>query len=142
MQPPIENIEDLRAEIARIKLVEREQAVALGKRFSSPLTTLSTILTIFPKSAEGEKGGGLFDHEDIISLVSRFLLPFTLNKTLFRNSGFLVKTLVGIVSQRASHFINEDSVSGIFGKIKSLFKKNKTDDVPEHRAIPALSETS
>jgi hypothetical protein len=142
MQPPIENIEDLRAEIARIRLVEREQAVALGRRFSSPLTSISTLLTIFPKPAEGEKGAGLFNHEDIISLLSRFLLPITLNKTLFRNSNFLVKALVGIVSQRAAQFINEDSISGIVGKVKSLFKRDKSDEMPEHRAIPALSETS
>ncbi len=141
MESPIKNIDDLRMEISRLRGMEREQSAALGKRFSSPSALFSTLLSLFPKSpaADGEKSQGFFN-QDIVGLISRFVLPFTLNKTLFRNSNFIVKTLVGIVSQRVSHFITEDSLMGLWEMVKSLF--NKTNhETPEHRAIPALSET-
>lgn len=141
MDLPIKNIDDLRMEIYRLRGLEREQSVALGKRFSSPSALFSTLFSLFPKStgADGEKGAGFFD-QDIVGLASRFVLPLLLNKTLFRNSNFIVKTLVGILSQKASHFITEDSLAIFWDKIKSLFK-SKSDDIPEHRAIPAFSET-
>jgi hypothetical protein len=140
MEQPVKNIDDLRTEIYRLKGVEREQSAAIGRRFSSPSALFSTLYSLFPKSTntEGEKSS--FFDQDIVGLLSRFVLPFTLNKTLFRNSNFIVKTLVGIVSQKASHFITEDSVIGLWDKIKTLFK-SKDEEIPEHRGIPALSET-
>jgi len=47
---------------------------------------------------------------------------------LFKNSGFIIKALVGLVSQKASGYINEDSVMGVWDKVKHLFsKKEKVD---------------
>jgi hypothetical protein len=122
METPIRNIFELQGEIGRLKNVETEQAVALKARFSGPSAIFSTVLSLFPKSpaVDGIKGSGFFN-QDLLGLVSRFALPLALNKTLFKNSNFLVKTLVGILSQKASHYISEDSVGGIFGKAKGLF---------------------
>lgn len=135
MDFPINNINDLRDEITRLKVVEKEQGSALGQRFSSPSAIFSTVLTIFPKKegAEGENNG--FFHQDFVGLLSRIVLPFTLNKTLFRNSNFIVKTLVGLVSQKASHFISEDSVVGVWDKVKSFFKKKTSTDEGLHTDI-------
>ncbi len=144
MDLPIRNINDLREEILRLKDVEREKSVALGQRFKSPVAIISTLMTLFPKpiNADGTKSTSIFD-QDIVGLISRFILPLALNKTLFKHSNFLVKALVGLVSQKASQFINEDAVSGIWDKITSLFKgKTKNSaPVPAHKAIPPLSET-
>ena len=142
MDVPVRNINDLRLEIERLRAVEREQSIALGRRFSSPSALFSTIFSLFSGSdgAGGTKTGGFFD-QDIISLLSRFVLPFTLNKTLFRNSNFLIKTLVGLVSQKASHFITEDSVTGIWNKIKSFLNRKDSEPTPEHRGVPSFSET-
>jgi hypothetical protein len=143
MDYPIRNIDDLRGEIYRLKDLEQEQSIALGQRFKSPSALFSTLLSLFPRSvnADGTKSSGFFD-QDLVGLISRFVLPFTLNKTLFRNSNFIIKALVGIVSQKASHFISEDSVAGIWDKVKSLFKsKTSKDTIPEHKGIPDLSET-
>jgi len=141
MQLPIKNIDDLRIEISRLRGVEKEQSIALSKRFNTPSALFSTLLSLFPKSpvACGEKSQGFFN-QDIVGLISRFILPFTLNKTIFRHSNFIVKTLVGIASQKVSHFITEDSLIGLWDKVKTLFK-SKEEVTPEHRAIPALSET-
>jgi hypothetical protein len=136
MDVSINNASELKAEIARLKMVEEEQSLAIKARFNTPSALFHTIVSIFPKSADGK--GGNFFNQDIFGLLSRVLLPLTLNKTLFRNSNFIVKTLIGFLSQKASHFISEDSVTGLWGKVKSIFeKKQKKTDY----GIPPLSET-
>ncbi|HZY35792.1 MAG TPA: hypothetical protein VFE53_04045 [Mucilaginibacter sp.] len=140
MDLPIRNIDDLRAEIARLKETEREQSVAIGKRFNSLFSVFSTVASIFPKANPSEGTKGFFE-QDIVSLLSRVILPFVLNKTVFRKSNFLIKALVGVLSQKASDFINEETISHLWGVVKGLFQHKKEEETPEHRAIPALSET-
>lgn len=133
----INNASDLRAEIARLRLLRDEQGDAIRARFNTPSALFHTIISIFPKSPDGSKGSGFFS-QDMFGLLSRILLPLTLNKTIFRNSNFIVKTLVGFLSQKASHFISEDSVTGLWDKAKSLFEKKK----PVDYGIPPESEAS
>ena len=123
---PIKNSDDLKEEIARLKGLEQQQATELKQHFSSPGAILSTVMGLFSGSKDDskeEKNASLFN-QDFIGLISRIVLPIALNKTLFKNSGFIVKTIVGLLSQKASHYINEDSVGGIWGKIKSTFEEN------------------
>jgi hypothetical protein len=142
MDLPIKSITDLRLEIDRLRALEQQQGTAIARRFSSPAATFSTIFSLFSgsPSGDGTKSSSFFD-QDIVGLLSRFILPFTLNKTIFRNSNFLVKALVGLVSQKASHFINEDAVAGIWDKIKTLFHRKVAEETPEHKGVPAFSET-
>ncbi|MCQ6961342.1 hypothetical protein [Mucilaginibacter aquariorum] len=139
METPIRNIFELQGEIGRLKNLEAEQAIALKARFSGPSAIFSTVLSLFPKSAtvDGIKGAGFFN-QDLLGLVSRFVLPLTLNKTIFKHSGFIVKTLVGILSQKASHYISEDAVSGIWSKAKGLFNNllKKKAKHPEKEVMP------
>jgi hypothetical protein len=138
METPIRNIFELQGEIGRLKSLEAEQSVALKARFSGPSAIFSSVLSIFPKSptVDGIKGAGFFN-QDFLGLISRFVLPLALNKTLFKHSNFLVKTLVGILSQKASHYISEDNVSGVWGKAKGLFDKvfKKTDKKDKETGI-------
>lgn len=122
MDKPIRNSWELKEEIVRLRALEKEQSQAIGQRFSSPAAIFSTIYSLFPKPAAGERHTNIFN-QDFVSILSRFLLPLTLNKTLFKNSGFIVKTLVGLVSQKASGYINEDSVVSVWDKVKGLFHK-------------------
>jgi hypothetical protein len=124
MDKPIRNSVDLREEIIRLRALEKEQELALKLRFNSPAATFSTIYSLFPKGAGGENRHNIFN-QDFVSILSRFLVPLTLNKTLFRNSGFIVKTLVGLVSQKASGYINEESVISVWDKVKGLFHRKK-----------------
>jgi len=128
MEPIIKNSWDLRQEIIRLKGVEEEQSVALKARFSSPVAVLTTLYSLFPKANNtGENKNNIFN-QDFVSILSRFLIPLTLNKTLFKNSGFIIKALVGLVSQKASGYVNEESVMGVWDKVKHLFsKKEKVD---------------
>src|SRR3569833_4329073 len=115
MDVSISNIEELRAEIVRLRLVKAEQGKAIARRFNSPMTSLATLYTMFPREEGVEDKNSIFN-QDFFGLISRILLPLTLNKTLFRNSNFVIKGLVGFLSQKASHFISEDSVTGIWDK--------------------------
>ena len=128
MEPIIKNSWDLRQEIIRLKGVEEQQAVALKARVSSPVAVLTTLYSLFPKANNtGDNKNNIFN-QDFVSILSRFLIPLTLNKTLFKNSGFIIKALVGLVSQKASGYINEDSVMSVWDKVKHLFsKKEKVD---------------
>lgn len=126
MEPIINNSVDLRQEILRLKGVEAEQSVALKARFSSPVAVLTTLYSLFPKAHNGENKTNIFN-QDFVSIISRFVIPLTLNKTLFKNSGFIVKALVGLVSQKASGYINEGSVMSVWDKVKHLFSKKQND---------------
>lgn len=141
MALPIRNISDLQGEIGRLKETERAQSVAIGARFKTFSSTVATLRTLFPQNVTADgKTSGFFD-QDLVGLISRFVLPFTLNKTVFRKSGFIVKALVGLVSQKASHFISEDSVLSVWDKVKHLFsKKEKKENISEEKGIPPLSE--
>lgn len=133
----INNVRNLKAEIVRLKLLREEQGKAIGERFSSPSAVFSTVVSLFPKRTPGS-GFDIF-HQDFFGLLSRILLPLTLNKTIFRNSNFIMKGIVGFLSQKASHFINEDSVMGLWDKVKHLFEKK---DKKEDYGIPPESEAS
>ena len=122
MEVIIKNIDDLKSAIYHLKVAEDQQKYAIRQRFNRPSAIFATIASIFSKPAgvAGEKSENFFK-QDILAMISRFIVPFTLNKTLFRKSNFIVKSLVGVLSQRASKYINEDSVSGVWSKIKSFF---------------------
>ena len=129
MSLPITNSADLKEEIARLKGLEHQQATELKQHFSSPGAIFSTIISLFSGSSDSkEEKNASFFNQDFIGLISRFLLPITLNKTLFKNSGFIVKTIVGLLSQKASHYINEDSVGDVWGKVKHLFEEHVTEN--------------
>lgn len=134
MDITVKNISDLQSEIIRLEKQKQQQEMDLKKRFDSPSAIFSSVFGIFSNS-EGKAPGSMF-HTDIINLISRFVIPLTLNRTLFKGSNVLVKTLVGLVSQKASSFINEDSVGGVWDKVKGVFGKIKfgkkdKEDVPE-----------
>jgi len=132
MQLDIETIDELRSEIARLKSIQLEQKEALSARFDGPGAIFSTAMSLFPKNAATESLAG----QDMLGLLSRFILPFALNKTVFRKSNFIVKTLVGLASQKASHFISEDAVGGLWGKAKGLFDKFTGGDKKKKPAPP------
>ncbi|GAB2697567.1 hypothetical protein GCM10027037_22100 [Mucilaginibacter koreensis] len=122
MDLPVQNITDLQSEILRLEKLRQQQKIDLRKRFSSPSAIFATAKTLFPRSQEDSHSNHLFG-QDILGLLSRVVLPFTLNKTLFKNSNFIVKSLVGLISQKASTYVNEGAVTGAWGKVKNLFSK-------------------
>jgi hypothetical protein len=122
MNLTIKTSKDLKDEIMRLEGLEIQQRLALKAHFSSPSAIFSTIFSMFSTpGTEGIKEARFFK-QDFLGLLSRFVLPITLNRTLFKHSNFLIKALVGILSQKASKYISEDSVVGVWDKIKGLFQ--------------------
>ena len=133
MDPIIKNSWDLKEEIVRLRAQEKVQLAAIQERFSSPSAIFSTVLSAIPKGNHtGENKSNIFN-QDIVSILSRFLIPITLNKSLFKHSGFLVKALVGLVSQKASGYVSEESIGGIWDKAKALITNFTKKDKIEKR---------
>lgn len=121
MDAVIYNISDLKDEIERLKASKKIQEEAIKSRFDGPAATLHTVASLFKSSGSSKSSGGIFGGgQDMVSLLSRFVLPLILNKTLFRSSNFIIKTIVGLVSQQASGFINEKSLVSVWDKIMSV----------------------
>ncbi len=140
---PIKSIHDLRNEIVRLETLNVQQEAAIKQRFSSPSTIYKTILSAFPKSSGSttEKSlnvKGLLN-QDIIGALSNFLLPLTLNKTLFRGSGFITRSIVTFLSKKASGYINQDSVASGWDKFKTMVSNVKIPDTVASKIKPVES---
>ena len=77
--------------------------------------------------------------QDWVGFISRFIIPLVLNKTLFRGSGFIMKALVGLASQKAANYVSSDTVTGVWDKAKGLlgglFSKKPQSTAPSYRKI-------
>ncbi|RYE32511.1 MAG: hypothetical protein EOP42_09365 [Sphingobacteriaceae bacterium] len=129
---PIKSIHDLRNEIVRLETLTVQQEATIKQRFSSPKTIYKTLLSVFPKSAVNKSGDGVnvsaLLNQDVVATISKFLLPFTLNRTLFKGSGFITKSIVNFLSEKASGYINQDAVVSGFDKIKKSVTNSKVTD--------------
>ncbi|RCH55479.1 hypothetical protein DJ568_06185 [Mucilaginibacter hurinus] len=135
----IKNIDDLRTEIARLEIAKQQQGEKLKLRFNSPSAIFGTISSAFggPSSVGGLK-------QNFVGMISRVALPFVLNKTLFKKSNFIVKGLVGLVSQKAAGFIDEGTVTNVVDKAKALLAKigiGKKNPAPDTDQRLPYSET-
>lgn len=137
---PIKSIHDLRNEIVRLETLTVQQEAALKQRFSSAKTIYKTLLSALPKSVIKNSGNSLdvkgLLNQDVISTISRFLLPLTLNKTLFKGSGYITRTIVTFLSQKASGFINQNSVNSSWDKVKTIVSNVKIPETVATKVKP------
>lgn len=86
-----------------------------------------------------------FDEKNhISSKILAVALPFILNKTLLKGSGFLTKAVGTLISGKVGQSLDIDSITGMVNKVKSLFtgkKKDKHDVAFVDYGIPPDSET-
>jgi len=101
---------------------------ALIKRFTTPSSLLK-----------------VDDKLNISSKVMSFLLPVLMNSTIFRGSGFITKTLVGLATSKVGKNLDAENLSSIFNTVKSWIggaKKKKDKPVAYvDYGIPPDSET-
>ena len=119
MNTLIRNRSDLRAEISRLQQERLEKQITLKQHFSSPTAVMSTVFGLIGGRADDKDEKGK-PKQDFVGFISRFIIPLVLNKTLFRGSGFIMKALVGLASQKASSYISSDSVVSVWDKAKGL----------------------
>lgn len=83
------------------------------------------------------------DKLNISSKLMSMALPILMNSTLFRGSGFITKTLVGLATSKFGKTLDAEHISGIFNSVKGLFKKKPKIKSPAFAdyGIPPDSET-
>lgn len=141
----IKSLAELEIEISRVKvdyqLKEtqlKEDAKTYIKQFS-PINLIKNFLN--PQSLTK-----LDEKTNISGTIMSFLLPLFLNKTVFRGSGFITKSIAALVSGKVGKSLDAESLTGFFSKAKSLFtsltsKRKKADVNFVDYGIPPDSET-
>lgn len=150
----IRNKQDLKREVQKLNQVKRQQEEflmdqyhLLKQKVNAPLRFANKFMDFVP-GADFAKGLFSFkDYKNIeqdkdwLSKGFRIILPFFLNKTILRKSGWLKKALVFIASDGVIGQLNKDKAANILDKVTSFIspkkkKKRKKDTSP----IPRYSE--
>ncbi len=147
MEKTFSSLAELQAEIQFLKVQQFKQEENLKHQFSSPGTILKTLGGFF-KTESGTHRSFMHDlmSQDIITNVSRVIIPLLLNGVIFKKSGFIVKTLVTFLSQKAAKQVNSHALSSVLDKITGIFKHKEDGTAPrtarmKDYGIPPDSET-
>ncbi|TDG37595.1 hypothetical protein EZJ43_00420 [Pedobacter changchengzhani] len=81
---------------------------ALAKRFFTPQNFLKTD-----------------DKFNLSGTLLSYVLPFLMNKTIFRGSGFITKAIVGLASGKVGKSLDVEHLSAMFNTVKGWFGKSK-----------------
>lgn len=157
MRVNINNSEELKNELLRLSRLRREQELYLGDQYqllknkvktpsrilgalTSGLPGMSLIKGLFSSPTNSGLGGvnHTGNKSDWLTKVTRIALPFVLNKTLLKNSGWLKKTLVILASEGAAGQISKDNVSSFVGKIADYIRPKKSKK--KHRKVKSIDE--
>ena len=149
MRIKIQNIDDLREEVVRLEVVRTEietelknEAQKITSKIQIPLMLLRKLNNFFAgsKDKSGKKEG-----EDWVTSIFRIGLPLMLNRFLFPKSGFIVKSIIELISQTTAKSVNTDSIIELIEKvtqwIKSTGTSNKKETEMVDYGIPPDSET-
>ena len=149
MRAKIQNIDDLREEVTRLEVIRTEieselktETQKITSKLRVPMMLLRKLNDFFGVSRDksGKKVG-----EDWVSSIFRIGLPVMMNRFLFPKSGFIVKSVIELISQNAAKTVNKDLMSGVLEKLSEWIKtpKTKTKKEPElaDYGIPPDSET-
>lgn len=144
MRPKIENINDLCAELNRLRAQRLDQEIELTKvtarikaRLHFPVLVYNKISDFFIEMF-GNDPEDLTkkEHKDWVTNILRVGLPVALNKFLFPRSGFLFKSVVAMLSQKAAKNVNKDSITDLIDKVSNWIKSSK----PKTRKEPVLAD--
>ena len=149
MKSKIESIDDLRSEILRLKLqrfhheaVIEQEIESIKDKFRIPSLLLHKVNAFFGTHAHGMDK----TNSDWVTNALRIGLPIALNKMFFGKSGFIIKSLVALVSQKAATSVNKDIISSWIdtasGWIRGATKSRGSKRRGSHDyGIPPDSET-
>ncbi|WDF68554.1 hypothetical protein PQ465_19940 [Sphingobacterium oryzagri] len=131
----INNLQDLKAEIARVSLRKREQEAYLVDQYTllkvkveSPIRFVRNLTGSIPgatavKGVASSIGKAMQGKDaDWLTSVLQIGTPLVLNTTLLRNAGWLKKAMVLLASETAIGQVNQSKISNFIGKITSFIK--------------------
>ena len=161
-QTKIRNLQELKAEISRLKALKNEQEVYLKTQFTLLNNKIEAPIRFFNSLKDNIPGVNIIQQlfsksnnpdSDWLTKTLRIGVPFIMNRLFLKNTGVLKKALMLLLSERAVGQINQDKLSGLISKLTSFIrpkkKKNKgaqteaaiiKDEVNEY-GIPSYSET-
>lgn len=140
MKRKINNIDELKWEIARLTELKREQEAYLTDQYTlikrkvdAPTRIIRSIISSIPgvgllkgifsnanaKTINGASSG------DWLNKAVRIGLPLVLNRTVLKKAGWLKKALVLFASQAAAVEVTQDNVTDILSKITKFIRPNK-----------------
>lgn len=141
----INNLDELHAMVCSLKAEHQAKGSLLIKDSKSYFKqfTLGGLIKRYATPSEFLK---IDDKLNISSSIMSMVLPFLMNTTIFKGSGFLTKTLVGLASNKVGKTLDAEHLSAIFNSVKSWFggsKKKKAEAIPQYvdYGIPPDSET-
>lgn len=151
----INNIQDLTAEITRLKLRKRVQQETLVTQYGLLRNKIETPVRIAKNVFSNIPGVGAVTglvkgvsratqgkNADWLTNVLQVGAPLVLNSTVLRRSGWLKKLLVLFASETAIGQVNQNNISGLLGKLTSFIKpKKKRNKKKAHGSItPEMME--
>lgn len=149
MSTKISNIVELKAEIARLKLLKAEQEAYLSDQYGllrekvkmpsrvigtivSSIPGLDMVKSLFSAAIPSIKSG----KPDWLTNGLRLGLPLVLNRTLLRNAGWLKKAILLLASERAAGEINQDRVGSVISKVARFIRPKKKSK--KHREVASF----
>lgn len=140
----INNLEELHTMVCSLKAEHELKGDLLLKDTQGYLKQF-TLGGLIKKYATPSAFLKIDDKLNISSSLMSLVLPFVMNSTLFKGSGFLTKTLVGLASNKVGKTLDAEHLSAIFNSVKSWFSgsKKKTQKATQYvdYGIPPDSET-
>ena len=139
MRIKIQNIDDLREEVVRLEVVRTEietelknEAQKITSKIRIPLMLLRKLNNFFAgsKDKSGKKEG-----EDWVTSIFRIGLPLMLNRFLFPKSGFIVKSIIELISQTTAKTVNRDLMIELIEKITQWIKSTGTTNKKETEMV-------
>ena len=139
----ISNLNELNAKLLSLRVdykVQEEMLKGDAKIYVKQFTLGSLIKRYATPSAFLK----VDDKLNISSKLMSMVLPVLMNSTIFRGSGFITKTLVGLATSKVGKTLDAEHLSAIFNSVKGLFKSKKKKETSPAFAdygIPPDSET-
>lgn len=141
----IKSLAELQVEISRVKVEYQLKETQLkddAKLYIKQFSPFNLIKDFFnPQSLLK-----LDEKTNLSGTIMSLILPMFLNKTVFRGSGFLTKSIAALVSGKIGKSLDAESLTGFFNKAKSFLssltaKRKKADVNFVDYGIPPDSET-
>ena len=118
------NLDDLNHRLLSLKVdykLQETMLVADAKGYVKQFTFGSLIKKYATPSAFLKAD----DKLNISSKLMSMVLPVLMNSTLFRGSGFITKTLVGLATSKVGKTLDAEHLSAIYNSVTGLFKSKK-----------------
>lgn len=162
MKVKITNSLELKAELVRLNRLKKEQEAYLGdqltllkhkveapKRFFNSFTSKIPGVGMFKdvfssfSSVDDSSNQATSSKRDWLTKAAQMVLPFLLNRTVLKKSGWLKKSLVLLASEGAASQLNQKNVTSVISKVADFIrpaKSKKKNKKPFDRSEPKIDE--